>query len=1491
MKNIISIIISIITLPVITAAQNIPDGSTLPTGSGPGYHNYPVDFGTGTNPAISLYNYTRVYNPIVPMTSIPAFDNTRGMAIGITTNYTDGWGRTLMSINRNNSGNDIVTPYDYRYSKVMIDYLPYADSFHSTFHKLVFSRQKDYYSYKYPAEGFTAYAKQKMYNDYDRFIEESYQAGRAYVGEERGSKAFTEHNVATEVYFVTYSNGTICKSGYWGANQLLRQTAIGQHGQKTVNYTDKNGKLICKKAFAGGTTGNGGWLTTYYLYDDFDKLIYVLPPKAFAQLDNNNCISNIDDLCFSYTYNEFGKIESKGTPGKTGKDYIVYDVNFRPVLTQTPQLHDSLKWAFSVLDPLGRLVCSGLYSGADSLGYWNDVLKGNIQPKVYYDANSNIVPEELTLEHWLINGSAGDGQPDSIFNCQILTFNYYDTYDQWPANLVTFDSNDSAWYMYNTGAVYPRPYYFANGKLVASRTRILNNGVSNNFVNEWITNVNFYDEKGRIIQTQTLNPWNIDNWDINTTQYNFAGKPILSMAHHHSWQQSQKPQTDIYTKFIYGDKTGRLWGVEQKIDTCAWESLSTYAYDEMGRVKTKWLGGKAEVQNYTYNINGQLIGINASQLMDTLITNDSMTYWEDLSRETGFSRPRYDGAVSGFRWRSAGGPVMAYGYSYDNAGRMTGAEYRDASYSAGSYNWNKSNRDFSVSGITYDANGNILTLNQRGYDKGYNPADIDQLEYYYDSGNKLLRVEDNTSLYSPIHDFENKNAGKIDYDYDADGNLTADANKGVNQIAYNYLDLPLSVNTNSGNIQNIYDAAGTLLQKTITENNITTVYRYWGGLVYKEDSLQYILNEEGRARWLADSSKYKYDFFVKDHLGNVRTVVTSDVTFDTIGYHAGFEVVSSTIEEAIFHNINNVRDFGPVTTAPDNLYSGWLYGSDPDKQVGAALLVHAMAGDQFNLKGYGYYEDTSTANFNTYALPEDMLSSLLGVLTGGASAGGAEGSPDPVETINNLLTTNNYNIYENLRASANDPNYPQAYLNYLVFTEDMVLDEASSQVVQLRGQAGSWTLMEIPGVMTMPHNGYLLCYFSNQSAMQVAIDNIYAIHYKGRLLEEQHYYPHGLVIEAGGQQNTPLKNKYLYEGKKLQDELGLQLYDFHARQYDPQIGRFWGIDPMDQFPSGYTGLGNDPANMIDPSGMAAIGAEITAKPQEKRKIIGPSGPPSQVPDMRIPTEVPNYEAALDVRKGMMDEFERRSTTMRIHSALADIKEHTKEGEIPQASIQDLARRVNRNTDDVMDIVEELATAKISDADIQRGLDAGMNMDDIYAAYGVHAKGSYSTSQKEVLNIAKDKNTFAQNRPHDVSCRGGCQVIDQGEKLLNEAAGSLILFATAITTPIINQTHQIINEGFHDGAPFYEENRNWVVPYTLDENWNFSRQSQMMSETLSWDDGKKVMNATVNSVSSFYPVEILTKYPILNTKVGEFIIGNVVQYPVQYGFQKIQKFKK
>ena len=43
-------------------------------------------------------------------------------------------------------------------------------------------------------------------------------------------------------------------------------------------------------------------------------------------------------------------------------------------------------------------------------------------------------------------------------------------------------------------------------------------------------------------------------------------------------------------------------------------------------------------------------------------------------------------------------------------------------------------------------------------------------------------------------------------------------------------------------------------------------------------------------------------------------------------------------------------------------------------------------------------------------------------------------------------------------------------------------------------------------------------------------------------------------------------------------------YDFGARMYSAEIGRWMAADPADQFMSPYVGIGNDPVNGYDPDG-------------------------------------------------------------------------------------------------------------------------------------------------------------------------------------------------------------------------------------------------------------------------------------------------------------------
>ncbi|WOK05304.1 RHS repeat-associated core domain-containing protein [Imperialibacter roseus] len=54
------------------------------------------------------------------------------------------------------------------------------------------------------------------------------------------------------------------------------------------------------------------------------------------------------------------------------------------------------------------------------------------------------------------------------------------------------------------------------------------------------------------------------------------------------------------------------------------------------------------------------------------------------------------------------------------------------------------------------------------------------------------------------------------------------------------------------------------------------------------------------------------------------------------------------------------------------------------------------------------------------------------------------------------------------------------------------------------------------------------------------------------------YYPFGLAFNS---YQSGLKNDYLYNGKELQEDLDLNLYDYGARFYDPTIARFSTLDP------------------------------------------------------------------------------------------------------------------------------------------------------------------------------------------------------------------------------------------------------------------------------------------------------------------------------------------
>ena len=88
-------------------------------------------------------------------------------------------------------------------------------------------------------------------------------------------------------------------------------------------------------------------------------------------------------------------------------------------------------------------------------------------------------------------------------------------------------------------------------------------------------------------------------------------------------------------------------------------------------------------------------------------------------------------------------------------------------------------------------------------------------------------------------------------------------------------------------------------------------------------------------------------------------------------------------------------------------------------------------------------------------------------------------------------------------------------------------------------------------------------------------------------LSEDSYYPFGMTMAGLSYVSDAPTNKYKYNVKELQDDYNLNLYDYGARFYDPQIGRFTSVDPLAELfalQSPYVYAANNPILFIDKNG-------------------------------------------------------------------------------------------------------------------------------------------------------------------------------------------------------------------------------------------------------------------------------------------------------------------
>ena len=394
------------------------------------------------------------------------------------------------------------------------------------------------------------------------------------------------------------------------------------------------------------------------------------------------------------------------------------------------------------------------------------------------------------------------------------------------------------------------------GALTASVATVL--GSSNKIYTAY-----YYDIKGRVAKTVQSNL--LGGYDVTATIYTFTDKPA-TVTHTHT--ASGKPtRTEMYT-YSY-DHADRLLKVEHTLGGTK-ITLADYAYDNLGRLQSKSLHGSATNKlTYAYNVRGWLTGISGSKFTQNLYYNN------------GNGTAKYNGSISSMTWKAGNeSTVRGYKFTYDGLDRMLNATYGET---AGiSTNANR----FSENVTGYDKNGNIKTLQRYGQTAASGYGLIDNLTFTL-GGNQLTRVDDAvaTSAYNNGFEFKDGVKQANEYNYDSNGNLTKDLNKGITNISYNCLNLPSVVTFSDGStITYTYAADGTKLKTVHKTGSTTTTTDYCGNVVYENGVQKLLLTDEGYVT-LSDN---KYHYYLKDHQGNNRVVINQSGTVEETNHYYPF---------------------------------------------------------------------------------------------------------------------------------------------------------------------------------------------------------------------------------------------------------------------------------------------------------------------------------------------------------------------------------------------------------------------------------------------------------------------------------------------------------------------------------------------------------------------------------------------------------------------------
>ena len=690
--------------------------------------------------------------------------------------------------------------------------------------------------------------------------------------------------------FAVGSDGrSLSDNGYYRPFTLRATCVTDEDGHKTVTFRTKADRTVLTRRVGD----DGQLLDTYFVYDIYGCLKYMLSPKAVEELPHNaSCpAATLEKLCYFYDYDARRRLVEKRLPG-CEPVYYVYDKLNRPVFTQDGNQRSGGEWTVTAYHPhnlkvalVGTSVMPTATRQSLQTAWGDTLLLATASPSSNYEPDLLYPPLQ----------GVGTFTPKVAY--------FYDNFAHWNGTLPSdpdfpYNASDSHQGMLTGTAFYD------DGQTMVSAV--------------------FADKKGRVVMSAEKDYYS-NYYSVATfSAYCFDGRLIRQKSVYNELAEGMSISSHTTETENDYDSGDRVVATRMRVDGGQWHTLTANTYDALGRLSSSTFGGSSsglQPVTFVHDICGNLTETH-SPWFDQKVYLTSSPNAEACGSLWGLDfGTSFSGNVNGADESSLvpaqnaagyGKTARSYAYAHDALNRIVAVGEAD---------------DHLGGTFEYDENGNITAL-VRTYDSDF----VQDAAIGYD-GNRLSAVYDDGDDYhvGTVPQFISDDY--TGFTYDANGNLTADPTRQITSILYEPLvNLPRRVNFANGNymlwgyrsdgaktmsqtrtkyITLIPKANGDTIQRV---NYHTATERFFGPFVKIDNSRWRVYHQSGHVD-ITSAGVQTWAYYVRDRLGSTRVVISAQgVPLQAFDYYPSgipVETYNTNNTYAATNRLHTGKEFHP----------------------------------------------------------------------------------------------------------------------------------------------------------------------------------------------------------------------------------------------------------------------------------------------------------------------------------------------------------------------------------------------------------------------------------------------------------------------------------------------------------------------------------------------------------------------------------------------------